>query len=176
MNRILAGLAVASLGLVLIVGFGGDTAQASAPVHSVTGSGGFNFFGLFNARTTIAAHEDDDGSVRGSMVHRADLRALGLGLLQLKAKPTCMNVDGDRAIISGPVTHSSNPDIVPVGRILVVLVEDLGGNGEDIMTFVLRPALDDAGNAVDCNNEGVIAVLEFLANGVTNGNGNYKVK
>ena len=111
------------------------TAAASAGLdrHSVTGTGFVDDFGVF-FKTTVAAHSDEDGNAWGSMMTWADLSALDLtSHLVVVARVNCVDVDGTSAWVGGAVTHSSDPDLIPLGTEVITLVRDIGGNGQDIM-------------------------------------------
>ena len=107
------------------------TGWAGAPVHSVTGSGFVDEFGV-PFRTTVTAFEDEAGQVWGEVVLNADLTLFDLGILKVSAKVNCLHVVGNSAWIGSVVTHSNNEGLVPVGSTLITMVRDLGGNGEDI--------------------------------------------
>lgn len=117
-------------------------ALADKPVHSVTGSGlvVLDFFDpdlVF--RTAVSVAEYADGTVRGSIVARADLDTFGLGEMTVVYDVDCLHVDGNSAWARGVVTHSTNPDVFFIGETDMLMVHDLGGPGEDIMHIEFVP-------------------------------------
>ena len=84
-------------------------------------------------RLTVAAFEDTQGNTWGDLVSTIDLRPLGLGRVTFNAKVDCLTVQGNKAWISSTVTESTNPFIFPIGDTGISFIEDLGGNGQDLM-------------------------------------------
>ena len=117
-----------------IVGLGaGPSAIAGGGVaHSVTGSGHVQD-GPVLFWQAMAVHQSSDGTLRGTLQVQVDLSAFGLGKLAFNTKPTCLVVDGDRAWIGTVVIASNDTDFVPIGTETISFVQDLGGEGEDIV-------------------------------------------
>ena len=63
----------------------------------------------------------------------------GLGRVMFSGKVDCLDVDGHSAWIGFDILHSTNGDIIPPGSSAIVLVRDLGGEGEDVTDAELFP-------------------------------------
>ncbi|MGE5518486.1 MAG: hypothetical protein ACM3VS_01080 [Candidatus Dadabacteria bacterium] len=67
-----------------------------------------------------------NGIIKGEMKVQLDLTPFELGIVNFTAKPTCMRFDGATHVyVSGIVTSSNKPDIVPIGAPSVVHVRGL---------------------------------------------------
>ncbi len=108
-------------------------AEAAQPIQMVTGSGrvveaeGFFFW------TTLSVQKDASGNVFGTVQVDVDLRIFGLGLLSLTGPADCLVVEGNSAWVGAEIAESSNVGLVPTGNVLITMVRDLGGQGQDIM-------------------------------------------
>lgn len=105
--------------------------KAAGVLHSVTGSGRVVEGGIGFSQS-VAVHQAEDGALNGVVQVRIDLRAFGAGEIVLHGTPSCLAVDGATAWIGSTVTHSTS-ELIPAGTNLITLVQDLGGNGEDVL-------------------------------------------
>jgi hypothetical protein len=84
-----------------------------APLHIVTGGGAFEMPQIPGFSPAMAVHMSvsitmlPDGSVRGTVVSRADLTPFGLGYPTFSMNVDCLAVSANTAWFSGLTSHSS---------------------------------------------------------------------
>ena len=172
MRSFLTSISAIAIITAVVFGSSGHTVHAGGATHRVTGTGWVDFAELFNLptpvkfKTTLAAFQGEDGDARGTIAGIIDYRGIGLPKVTFSGKVTCMHVVGKNAWVDAVVTHSTDEDFLPVGTVMLSMVRDLGGNGEDIMHT--EPA-DAFPEGTDCTDE-----PEFLETVVSSGN--FKVK
>lgn len=108
----------------------GLAATAAVAVNNPFAGGHGNVISAGDLRTfSFAVVQKADGTVSG----QATVKNRGMNI-RLHVEIDCLEFEaGNRAIMSGPVTQSSNPAQVAPGRIAVFGVED-NGEGEDAPT------------------------------------------
>jgi hypothetical protein len=81
---------------------------ARAPLHIVTGSGAWGFSPALATHMSVSITMFADGSVRGTVVTRADLTPFELGHPTFSMDVDCLAVSGNTAWFSGITSHSSS--------------------------------------------------------------------
>jgi hypothetical protein len=106
--------AITALGLLAAAAAGGGNPRASGHANLTVGDGQKRTF-------SFTAVQHPDGTVTGQgQVNNPSFP------IRVHFAIDCLKFDGNRAIASGPVTRSSDPGTIAVGRISVFAVEDNG--------------------------------------------------
>jgi hypothetical protein len=116
-------------------------------VHSARGSGHIEF-GANREFITFSAVQHSDGTVTGT----ATVHDITAGVTA-QIDVNCLNVVGNTATISGIVTRSSNPTLVPVGSESIFQVVD-GGEGQGSVDFMSLANFYAVGTGPDCTVPG----------------------
>ena len=150
--------------IVVIVALAASLGSASAlamPIEGHAAGGGYTKSGSFYFAFGVTG---DPFGANGELSMRAcDANASpSVGCSSVRASAECLNVVGNRALLSGLITYSNYPGIVP-GYALEYTVEDNGEPGADrdriSAAFRLRPnplclagPVNPAGALVDQGN------------------------
>jgi hypothetical protein len=130
------------VGLALLLGAASTaaTAGAAAVVQSVTGSSKITIVGTgpcagqFGSRS-LTVKEYDDGAVEGeAQIHVLREQGSGPGICDgdiYHAQLNCLQVSGNIAITSGPVTKTNDAAADFLGRTAVFAVQDNGEGAND---------------------------------------------
>ncbi len=131
-------LGIAALALSLTSGVAPmETAEARGPLNRVVGSGFVDLtddIGLaIYFQCSVAAFQDASGNVWGHWETQLDLPEFGIGPVRMGGVITCADFDGIEVWLMGKVTHTTDPDFIPLGSDMLMEVKDFGGEGEDQM-------------------------------------------
>jgi hypothetical protein len=150
--------------LAVAVMLAGVLTTAAVAANNPFAGGHGNVISAGDTRTfSFAVTRNADGTVTGN----ADVKNRGMNI-RLHIELDCLKFEpGNRAIMSGPITQSSNPAQVAPGRIAVFGVED-NGEGADAPTDRIT-TIPDYEPPKSCNEFTFVAAsLQEVANpGVT---------
>ncbi len=127
MKRFLAVALVMVPGILLLLAPNG---LAQGSTNHVIGSGEVSPL-PFSFRTTVSAHEKENGVPWGVVI--VDLDSPDLGRVVYHTQVTCLAVEGNEATVGGLVTSSTDQVAVPVGSFHVTRVSDAGGGATDML-------------------------------------------
>lgn len=167
-SRILRTRTLASWLGLLALAAGGNIMQpsptlAQSIVHRASGSGGLFINGEYRV-FAFEAVEDSDGNVTGQIAHKSPLG----GGLRTHITVQCMLVQGNEAILSGPI-EPPHPT-PPVGNFAVVRVVDNGeGNAVDEMSLVFIGFLSDLPLPPDPTCADLNAIFDLFFKGLLPG-------